>query len=63
MEKRINEIKIRLTDSELVAVSKLANIDDRSLGDYLHHVVALHLFGHEYKLQACDSGCKQLNRD
>jgi hypothetical protein len=63
MEKRINEIKIRLTDSEMVAVSQLANIDDRTLGDYLHHVIALHLFGHEYKLQPAEVKCQQMNRD
>lgn len=63
MEKRINEIKIRLTDSEMVAVSQLANIDDRSLGDYLHHVIALHLFGHEYKLQIVSETGNKTNRD
>lgn len=52
-EKRLNELKIRLTDTEWLAMSQLAEMDDRSMGDYAHHVVALHLFGHEYKLQAC----------
>jgi hypothetical protein len=52
IEKRLNELKIRLTDSEWLAMSQLAEMDDRSMGDYAHHVVALHLFGHEYKLLA-----------
>jgi len=63
MEKRLNEIKVRLTDSEWLAVSKLATIDDRTLGDYIHHIVALHLFGHEYKLNLDDVKGKQTIRD
>ena len=52
VEKRLNELKIRLTDSEWLCMSQLAEMDDRSMGDYAHHVVALHLFGYEYKLLA-----------
>lgn len=62
-EKRLKELKIRLTDSEWLALSQLAEMDDRSLGDYGHHVIALHLFGHEYKLQACDVKSQKTIRD
>ncbi len=54
-EKRANEIKLRLTDSELQKAAMLANLDDRTLTDYLHHVISLHLFGHASKLPECDS--------
>jgi hypothetical protein len=49
-EKRINEIKIRLEDTLFIKASQLANLDDRTLADYLHHVIALHVFGHDFKL-------------
>lgn len=61
-EKRLNELKIRLTDTEWLAMSQLAEMDDRSMGDYAHHVVAIHLFGHEYKLQAASRENKRNNR-
>lgn len=50
MEKRLNEIKVRLTDSEFECVKTLARIDNRTLADYLHHVLKIHLHGHAYKL-------------
>lgn len=52
-EKRIHEVKVRLTDSQMLAVSRLAHLDDRTLADYLNHIISIHLFGHEYRLPAC----------
>jgi len=49
-EKRIHDVKSRFTDSEYLALSKLAALDDRTIADYLHHVALAHLFGHSYKL-------------
>ena len=61
-EKRIHDVKSRFTDSEYLALSKLAALDDRTIADYLHHVALTHLFGHSYKLLAGLPGCNQTIR-
>ena len=61
-EKRIHEVKSRFTDSEYLALSKLAALDDRTIADYLHHVALTHLFGHSYKLLASVSDYHQTIR-
>jgi hypothetical protein len=61
-EKRVNEVKSRFTDSEYLALSKLAALDDRTIADYLHHVALIHLYGHSYKLVASVPGCNQTIR-
>ena len=61
-EKRIHEIKSRFTDSEYLALSKLASLDDRTITDYLHHVALTHLFGHSYKLLGGVPSFNQPNR-
>ena len=53
-EKRLNDIKIRLTDSELLAITKLAALDDRTIADYLHHIIQTQLFGLSTRLTVCD---------
>lgn len=53
-EKRLNDIKIRLTDTEFMTVSKLAMLDDRTVADYLHHLIQNMLFGLSTRLDACD---------
>lgn len=63
IEKRLKELRIRLTDSEWLAMSQLADMDDRSMGDLGHHVIALYLYGHEYKIQACENKSHQAMRD
>jgi len=56
-EKRTNEVKIRLEDSLLLEVSQLAHVEDRTLADYLHHIISAHARGHGYKLRrGCDCG-------
>ena len=61
-EKRTNEVKSRFTDSEYLALSKLAALDDRTIADYLHHVALTHLFGHSYKLVVGVDACNQTIR-
>ena len=61
-EKRIHDVKSRFTDSEYLALSKLAALDDRTIADYLHHVALTHLFGHSYKLVVGVDACNQTIR-
>ena len=61
-EKRIHDIKIRLTDTELLNLTKLAAIDDRTLADYLHHIIQTQLFGLATRLNACDLDDNQSHR-
>lgn len=51
-EKRLNEIKLRLEDSAFNRLALLANLDDRTLTDYIHHIVVMHVFGHGARLDA-----------
>jgi hypothetical protein len=62
-EKRINEIKLRLTDSELMAVTKLSVLDDRTVTDLLHHIINGYLFGRVVRLPDSDNLRNQTNRD
>ena len=61
-EKRIHEVKSRFTDSEYLALSKLAALDGRTVTGYLRHVALTHLFGHSYKLLAGGPRCNQAIR-
>ena len=61
-EKRINDIKIRLTDSELLTITKLAALDDRTIADYLHHIIQTNLFGLATRLNACELDGNQSHR-
>jgi len=61
-EKRVHGVRIWMTDSQFMTVTKLAYLDDRPLGDYLNHMLSLHLFGHEYRLQAMDDDSQKANR-
>ena len=49
-EKCTEEIKLRVSPSLLLALSRLANAEDRSLSEYVRTVVSLHCFGHAHRL-------------
>lgn len=49
-EKCTEEIKMRVSPSLLLALSRLANAEDRSLSEYVRTVVSLHCFGHAHRL-------------
>ena len=49
-EKCAEEIKLRVSPSLLLALSRLANAEDRSLSEYVRTVVSLHCFGHTHRL-------------
>ena len=49
-EKCTEEIKLRVSPSLLLALSRLANAEDRSLSEYVRTVVSLHCFGHAPRL-------------
>ncbi len=56
MEKNCEEIKVRVPESLLLALSRLANLEDRALSEYCRTVLSLHAFGHSHRLdQAGDS--------
>ena len=62
-EKRIHEVKIRLTDSELLAATKAAIIEDRTITDFVHHGFGSYMFGYAYRIpESCLKG-KEPNRD
>jgi len=61
-EKRTNEVKSRFTDSEYLALSKLAALDDRTIADYLHHVALIHLYGHSHRLGIDMPSCNKTDR-
>lgn len=57
MEKCCEEIKLRVPESLLLALSKLDNLEDRSLSEYCRTVLSSHAFGHVHRLdQARDCG-------
>lgn len=49
-EKGTEEIKLRVSPRLLLALSRLANAEDRSLSEYLRMVASLHCFGNAYRL-------------
>ena len=57
MEKNSEEVKLRVPESLLLALAKLANIEDRSLSEYCRTVLSSHAFGHVHRLgQAGEAG-------
>lgn len=51
MEKNCEEVKLRVPESLLLALSKLANLEDRSLSEYCRTVLSSHAFGHVHRLE------------
>ena len=43
--KRTEEIKLRLTDRELLDIARLAAVDERSLTEYIVRVLQRHMYG------------------
>lgn len=62
-EKRINEIKLRFTDTELKALTNLSILDDRTVTDTAHSIIKTHLFGLVSRLNDCTGCGNQTNRD
>lgn len=46
MCKSDEEIKFRVPEDLKVELMRLADRQDRSLSDYLRHILALHVYGH-----------------
>lgn len=57
-EKCTEEIKLRVTPSLLLALSRLANAEDRSLSEYMRMVLSLHCFGHTHRLDEACQACE-----
>lgn len=62
-EKRTNQSKINLEDSLYMAISKLAENDQRTFGDMCHHILSLYVYGHGYKITGCAKACNCPNRE
>ncbi len=45
-EKLTEQIKLLLTDTMLRELQDLALVHDRSVSEYIRHVLGLHIFGH-----------------
>lgn len=55
------ELKLRMSSDLLLALSKLANADDRSLSEYCRMVLSLHAFGHALRLEESGRICEGCN--
>ena len=62
-EKRINDVKVRFEDSLYIEISKLADMDERTVADYLHLIVSMHVRGHGSRLSLIGDRRKSSNRD
>ena len=62
-EKRINEIKLRFTDSELAAIARCSSVQDRTIADFLHHAVNGYLFGYDSRITDASINSNQANKD
>jgi len=62
-EKRINELKLRLTDSEMKALVAESIITDRTVTDCGHHLISRCLFGVVNRMPDCNNSINQSNRD
>ena len=60
-EKCTEEIKLRVSPRLLLALSRLANAEDRSLSEYLRMVASLHCYGHVCRLDECGGACEGCN--
>lgn len=60
-EKCTEEIKLRVTPSLLLALSRLANAEDRSLSEYMRMVLSLHCFGYAHRLDEARHPCEGCN--
>lgn len=55
------EFKLRVAPELLLALSKLANAEDRSLSEYCRMVLSLHSFGHAHRLEEAAGACEGCN--
>lgn len=60
-EKKIELLpQIRVTDTLLAHLNRLAAHDDRSLSDYVRRTLESHVFGHGFILPASADECEQV---
>ena len=63
MEKKLDDIRLHVSEDLKVALMRLAADDDRALGDYCRRVLELHVYGHAAKSGPGCPGCEGTNRD
>ncbi len=60
-EKCTEQMPLRVSPELLLALSKLANAEDRSLSEYCRMVLSLHAFGHAHRLEQAGAVCEGCN--
>lgn len=60
-EKCTKDIKLHVEPTLFNLLAELAHQEDRTLTDYVHHIVKAHVYGSKYKLDRTD--VNQANRD
>lgn len=60
-EKCTEQFPLRLPQELYIALSKLANAEDRSLSEYCRMVLSLHAFGYSYRLEQATNACEGCN--
>lgn len=53
-EKCVHQVSFKCTDSEYIALCKLAQLRDRAVGDLAHRIIADQLFGLARIFEDCD---------
>ena len=55
-DKRVNIIKVRLTDRQLCDLSNMAEVADRSPGDMAYIILTKYIYGHHAPVMCGDKG-------
>ena len=62
-EKMTNEVRIKLTDSQLIDATKASIIEDRTVTDLVHHGFLFYMYGYAARLPECCEDTKETNKD
>lgn len=58
MDKNTEQVKVWLDEALLLALSKLADRDDRKLSEYIRVVLSHHVYGHASRTDELIAGAK-----
>lgn len=59
--KRENVVNLRLTDRELLDLSREAGRQDRKVAELVHYIVRVYLYGHACINQPCEEGADSVS--
>lgn len=63
MEKRLDDIRLHVSEELKIALMELAALDDRALSDYCERVLRYHVYGHGSQGRAVPESTKGPERD